>query len=244
MLKAAIEKIQEMSKPVIQVIEGRTFSVNTDGGASEVRPQLDLADTLPLTSLDALVKMIKTETVNMYTGPFYIMIPDHMTVRCFAQPKEELRNLRQVFYEVSATDVPGWEAEAQLGFEAAQIAMRTRFQETPDTTYALKLLSEISNGAKITFSDNGIATSVVTQKGVSLQSNEAIRPIVTLKPYRTFQEVDQPASQFLIRINERGISFIEADGGMWKLAARKTIKSFLEEALATEVESGLVAVAL
>jgi hypothetical protein len=244
MLKAAIEKIQEMSKPVIQVIEGRTFSVNTDGEASEIRPTIDLAHTLSLRSLDALVKMIKTEAVNKYAAPFYIMIPDHMTVRCFAQPKEEIRNIRQVFYEVNATDVPGWEAEAQLGFEAAQIAMRTRFQETPDTTYALKLLSEISNGAKITFSDNGIATSVVTQKGVSLQTNESIRPIVSLKPYRTFQEVDQPASQFLIRINEHGISFIEADGGMWKLAARKTIKEYFDKALENEISNGTVIVAL
>lgn len=244
MLKAAIEKIQEMTKPLIQEIEGRTFSVSTEGGVKEIRPCLDLADTLPLTSLDALVKMIKTEAVSKYGVPLYIMIPNHMTVRCFAQPKEAIRNIRQVFYEVNATDVPGWEEEVKLGFEAAQIAMRTRFQETPDTMYALKLLSEISNGAKITFSDNGIATSVVTQKGVSLQTNEAIRPIVRLKPYRTFQEVDQPASQFLIRINERGISFIEADGGMWKLSARKTIKAYLDEALAVEIEAGTVVVAL
>lgn len=244
MLKAAIEKIQEMSKPLIQEIEGRTFSVSTEGSAKEIRPCLDLADTLPLASLDALVKMIKTEAISKYSAPFYIMVPNHMTVRCFAQPKEAIRNFRQVFYEVNATDVPGWEEEAKLGFEAAQIAMRTRFQETPDTMYALKLLSEISNGAKITFSDNGIATSVVTQKGVSLQTNEAIRPIVSLKPYRTFQEVDQPASQFLIRINERGISFIEADGGMWKLSARKTIKAYLDEALAPEIEAGTVVVAL
>lgn len=244
MLKAAIEKIQELVKPELHEIDGRTFCIGTDGDASELRPKLNIADTLPLCSLDALVKMVKTEAAKKYTGPFYVMIPDHMSVRCFAQPEEKLRNLRQVFYEVSATDVPGWEAEAQLGFEAAQIAMRTRFQETPDTTYALKLLSEISNGAKITFSDNGVATSVVTQKGVSLQSNEAIRPIVTLKPYRTFQEVDQPASQFLIRINERGISFIEADGGMWKLAARKTIKEYFDSAFADEIEAGTVVVAL
>lgn len=122
------------------------------------------------------------------------------------------------------------------------IALRTRFQDTPDTTYALKLLSEITNGAKITFSDNGIATQVVTQKGISLQSNEPIRPIITIKPYQTFQ--DQPASQFLIRINERGISFVEADGGMWKLTARQTIKKYFEEELESEISEDAVIVAL
>lgn len=63
-------------------------------------------------------------------------------------------------------------------------------------------------------------------------------------PYRTFQEVDQPSSQFLIRITERGIKFVEADGGMWKLAARQTIKKHLEEALKDEVDRGTVVIAL
>ena len=84
----------------------------------------------------------------------------------------------------------------------------------------------------------------MTQKGVALQANEAIRPIVRLKPYRTFQEVEQPESPFLIRVSERGISFTEADGGMWKLTARETIKKFLEKRLQQEVSEGSVVIAL
>lgn len=51
-------------------------------------------------------------------------------------------------------------------------------------------------------------------------------------------------STFLIRVSERGISFTEADGGMWKLTARMTIKKYLEEALRSEVEAGEVVIAL
>lgn len=49
---------------------------------------------------------------------------------------------------------------------------------------------------------------------------------------------------FLIRVNERGITFTEADGGMWKLKARQTVKAFLEEQLAEEVASNNVYIAL
>ncbi len=108
----------------------------------------------------------------------------------------------------------------------------------------MKLLSDICCGAKVVYNDNGIATTVTTQKGVALQSNEQIRPIITLKPYRTFQEVEQPESIFLIRVNERGITFTEADGGMWKLKARQTVKAFLEEQLAEEVAGNGVYIAL
>lgn len=244
MLKSAIEKIQDTTKPVLHEIEGRTFIITNQGGTEELRPSLDIAQRLDLTSLDALVKMIQSEALEKYPPPFYIMMPDHLTVDCFLQPNTELRNMRQKLYRAKATDVPGWEPAMTLPFEEAMIALRTRFQATNDTPYALKLLSDISTGAKITFNDNGIATTVVTKKGVDLQTNEAIRPIISLKPYRTFQEIEQPASEFLIRVNDRGISFIEADGGMWKLKARETIKEYFDNALAKEIADGKVIVAL
>ena len=244
MLKAAIEKIQEMTKPMIQNVEGRIFAVSPNA-VQELRPTLDFPHELVLNSLDSLVKLVKTEALPRYGGPLYLTVPDCELVDCFAQPGDASdRYTRLTYYTAHATDVPGWEARTQLSFEEAMIALRTRFQPTPDTEYALKLLSEITTGAKITFNDNGVATSVVTKKGIDLQSNQAIRPIITLKPYRTFQEVEQPASQFLIRVSDRGISFIEADGGMWKLTARETIKAYLEEAFAAEIRDGVVVVAL
>ena len=60
------------------------------------------------------------------------------------------------------------------------------FRITQDAEYALKLLSDITTGSKVTYNDNGIATSVVTKTVVALQTNESIRPIVSLRPYRTF----------------------------------------------------------
>lgn len=243
MLKEFIAHIQETTRPQIVEIDGSNFSIAPGGAAIEIRPTIDHPDTLPLHSLDALVKLVQTEAANMVT-PLYITIPSHLTVRCFGQPDSDARYFRQVYYEAEATDVPGWDGKVQLGFEEAQIALRTRFQETPDTIYAMKLLSDICCGAKVVYNDNGIATTVTTQKGVALQSNEQIRPIITLKPYRTFQEVEQPESIFLIRVNERGITFTEADGGMWKLKARQTVKAFLEEQLAEEVASNNVYIAL
>ena len=243
MLKEFIEHIQKTTQPLIQQVGDSTFAIGSDGSAEEIRPTIDRPDTLPLHSLDALVKLVRTEASKVET-PLYITIPNHMTVRCFGQPQPDARFFRQVYYEAKATDVPGWGESVEMGFEEMQIALRTRFQETADAVYAMKLLSDISTGSKVTFNNSGIATSVTAQKGVALQTNEAIRPIVTLRPYRTFQEVEQPESIFLIRVNERGISFTEADGGMWKLHAREIVKAFLEAKLADLVASDAVYIAL
>lgn len=247
MLKAAIEKIESMAQPqLVTLVDGRMFSVTPDGASHEVDPYIFHPDTLDLTSLDSLVKMIQTKDAENITGMrLYITIPDHMTVSCFTHcARKDERYFRQKLYTVNATDVPGWDSKVQLPFEEMQIALRTRFQETEDSIYAMKLLSEISTGAKVTFNDNGIATTIVSKRGIDLQSNAVIRPIIRLKPYRTFQEVEQPESTFLLRINDHGISFTEADGGMWKLHARETIKAFLENQLSAEVECGDVVIAL
>lgn len=243
MLKEFIEHIQKTTQPQIRTIDNKIFAIAADGSANEIRPAIDHPATLNLHSLDALVKLVRTEAARV-EELLYITVPDHMCVRCFGHPHQEERWYRQTYYEVKATDVPGWGEKVQMSFDEMQIALRTRFQQTQDMPYVQKLLSEISTGAKVTFNDNGVATTIVTKKGIDLQANETIRPIVTLRPYRTFQEVDQPESIFLIRINERGITFVEADGGMWKLKARETVKAFLEEQLAGEINAGVVSIAL
>ena len=226
MLKEFIEHIQKTTQPLITNVNGSTFCVTSEGNIDELLPTIFHPYTLDLNSLDALVTMVRTEASEM-DAPLYIAVPDHMTVRCFGQSKDY-----------------GWDQKVTLGFEEAQIALRTRFQETPDTLYAMKLVSDISLGAKVIYNDNGIATTITTQKGVALQTNEQIRPLVKLRPYRTFQEVEQPESIFLIRVSDRGISFIEADGGMWRLTARETIKKYLEGRLEQEVSEGSVHVVL
>ena len=231
MLKEALQYILDGMRPETQDLCGRAYVI-TPSGAQEVIETPIVPATLQLHSLDSIVKMIRTEAIHLAdanTPALFVNIPSPTNVTC---------------YSAGATDVPGWDAKVTLGFEEAQIALRTRFQETGDSLYAMKLVNDISLGAKVIYNDNGVATTVTTKSGVSLQTNEAIRPIVKLRPYRTFQEVEQPESTFLIRINDRGISFIEADGGMWRLTARNTIKAFLEENLAAEIESGKLVVAL
>lgn len=244
MLKAAIEKIESMSKPCTFEKDGHSYLIDRDGTFAEIMPEIIAPVYKSLTSLDSIVKMVQTEAVNMF-GRIYINIPSHLSVAAFTNLwSAEERFARPTLYVANATDVPGWEEETKLPFERAAVALQTRFQESKDREYTLQLLSQITTGAKITYNDIGVATTIVTQKGVQLQQNSTIRPIVKLRPYRTFQEIEQPEGLFLIRIDERGISFVEADGGMWKLTARNTIKDYLETALETEIKNGQVVIML
>lgn len=243
MLKEFIQHIQQTTQPQITVVGGSTFAVNADGDANEIRPDFDHPDTLSLHSLEALVQMVQTEAANM-AAPLYITIPNHLTVRCFGQPDPDARYFRQVYYEAAATDVPGF----QDGFrdqEKAIIELRSRFAPGEGVDYLLDLLSRISKESGVTTTDNGVSQAVEARQGVALKAMVQVKPRVPLRPFRTFQEVEQPESEFLLRMDEEGnIGLFEADGGMWKLTARQTVKAFLEAKLVDLVTSGAVFIAL
>jgi len=243
MIKEAIEKIEAMVKPTTGEVNGHWYTILSNGSYKEIIPDHELPKTIELNSLDAVITMVKTEAIKQLT-PVLISVPTATRVKVFSPTDDGPLNERITFYEANATDIPGWEPSTKLAFEQAAVALQTRFQDGGDREYCLQLLSNITTGAKVTYNDTGVATTVVTQKGVALQENQKIRPLVKLRPYRTFQEVEQPEGLFLIRIDERGITFTEADGGMWKLTARKTVADYLKDALAAEIEHGDIKVML
>lgn len=247
MLKEAIEKIQEMVRAQVYENKERDSFV-VIGGKGEIvqyTAKRQAPKALALYSLNGLVTFVKNEATNEFETPLFLSVQDHRIVTCYGKPLSyEESYFRPTYYIAEAKESPVNEFELQGTYDEMQVALMTRFQETPDLPYVLKLLSSITTGAKVTFNNNGVATSVVTTKGVALQSNEMVKPIVKLKPYRTFYEVDQPESPFLLRLNEHGARLIPADGGIWKLKARKTIKEYLEDALAEEIKAGIVAVSL
>ena len=62
-----------------------------------------------------------------------------------------------------------------------------------------------------------------------------------LAPRRTFPEVDQPESPFVLLVKQSRegmmpeIALFEADGGLWKLTAIQNIKDYLKAVLEVEV---------
>lgn len=70
-----------------------------------------------------------------------------------------------------------------------------------------------------------------------------VKPRVALRPFRTFLEVEQPVSEFLLRLDDDGnVGLFEADGGMWQQTAKASIAAYFEDKLAQEVKDGKIVV--
>ncbi len=80
---------------------------------------------------------------------------------------------------------------------------------------------------------------VQARAGVALVSDVAVPNPILLCPYRTFRDVPQPSSLFVLRVRSgQGLpeaGLFEADGGAWRLTAIERIKQWLTEQLPAAV---------
>lgn len=113
----------------------------------------------------------------------------------------------------------------------------------PGVDYLLDLLSRMSKDSGVTTRDNGVSQEVEARQGVSLKALVQVKPRVALRPFRTFLEVEQPESEFLLRLDDDGnVGLFEADGGMWQQTAKASITAYFEDKLAEEVKDGKIVV--
>lgn len=123
------------------------------------------------------------------------------------------------------------------------IELRSMFIPNEGTDYLLKLLSRMSSESTVSTNDNGVTQTVEARQGVALNAVVEVKPRVVLRPFRTFLEVEQPESEFLLRVDKnKGIGFFEADGGIWKLEAKRNIAQYFERNLADRVKAGSVVI--
>lgn len=132
--------------------------------------------------------------------------------------------------------VMGMKFGQQYDQESFIVSLQSCFQNNGDREAVAMLASNIVNNQQQEYSDDGITQQAVIKTGITTKQAALVPNPVHLVPYRTFLEVEQPASDFVFRISEgRGgepvFKLVAADGGLWKAEAVDNIKKYLEDAL-------------
>lgn len=239
MIQKALQYLVGLKENKLHEIDGLTYS---DYPVHLIEAPVPRRSGMEFGSLDAIVKMVKTELPE-YDGliglPVFIQVESHKRVKVFT--RTDVQEKRLFPYEAVCNDTDfreGWR-EAQ----AAIIELRSRFLPTDDTEYLLDLISRINVDDGIQSDDNGVSQTVTVKKGVSLKATEQLKPRLTLKPFRTFREVPQPESEFILRLDDNArIGLFEADGGIWKMEAKDNIMQYFSKHLEAEIAAGHVVV--
>ena len=236
MLKDFVNRLMELAAPTTVEVDGSVYSNQELVHIQDKKPMPRCID---LTGLDSVCKMVRNEADHIGLQIF-IQVKDYKSVSVFTSLDSDEDRL--YLYKCLA-DTPAVTTDRFMAYEKAVIELRSLYIPNEGTKYLLQLLSSISNESKVTSSDNGVTQQVEARSGIALNSMVKIDPRVTLQPFRTFIEVEQPASEFLLRINEHGeIGFFPADGGVWKLEATRNVAAYFENELKDLIEAGSVVV--
>lgn len=240
-LKDAIDRIVELAKPyTIKTDDGRRYCTTY---LREVKPEVELPTRYSVDTLAALVKLIRTEGID-HSPRLYVRVDSarRVMVDTTYTHKEYAEFSRLPLYE-AVSDVPDITVNESISQERAIVELQSLYAITEDRDYLLSLLSRIDVNQGVSSVDNGISQEVSVKTGAVLMEQQTVKSIVHLQPYRTFLEVEQPASDFLLRLDKDGRpALYEADGGAWKLEAKRNIAAYLGEQLADLVERGSVVV--
>lgn len=234
------EITEKGAMPTDYEMEGRKYMV-LNGEATEVRERnLVKPAAKSIFTLQGLVDFIKADVDHLFGDPkvrhiVSVLSPERVEI---VSPLCGQDNIRHVIAYCN------YEADRiafchQMTQEDFIVMMQSRFVETDSRALVLKVVGNMSDQQSNTTADDGVTQQLTVKKGVVTNGTVSFKNPTYLQPIRTFTEVEQPESPFVLRVTPGDdekktpttVALHECDGGAWKIQAVRTIGAFLRKAL-------------
>lgn len=238
--RTAVEAMEEIVGRSMKIeVDGKVFARDKNGNFQRVLYEPE-ADSLGIHTLTGLIDFIRANVDKLDFKKHLAVVKSPIEVLLVSALFGENR-VRDLIVSVDVDEkMRTFDFGRYLPIEEFIINLTSLFEETADREKVIKFVSRITGGGTFTLADDGVSQNVEVKNSISgaLTANETAPKIVNLRPFRTFRDIDQPESQFLLRIklvDETqkivGAALFEADGGRWRNTAIKGIQEFLEKNL-------------
>lgn len=132
-----------------------------------------------------------------------------------------------------------------LSLENFIISVQANFVADEHRDELLSFVATVKQDTGVEQQDDGVTQKVTTRSGVSLSRTSKVPNPITLRPFRTFSEVEQPESSFVFRIKaEEGCgvkaALFAADGDAWRHDAILKIRDYFQTHVIAEDDSVIV----
>ena len=125
--------------------------------------------------------------------------------------------------------------------------MQTHFVQDENRDMLIRLIGTVTADQGVTLADDGMTQKVTARNGISLVQEVKVPNPVKLAPFRTFAEVEQPASPFVFRVRRDGdaimAALFAADADAWKNEAIGRIRDFFAMELPDEYKDDVIILA-
>jgi hypothetical protein len=225
------------------VIDGLTYLVSPDGNGGFRVIDLPRPKAMPapvvLGTLAGFAAYVKENRDKLDLGTLATIVRSHSRVELVGPLQGEFQQ-RPVFAAADLHELAGdtgFRFGTYLDPETFVIDVQVRFVPTDTRALMLALVGNLKDESVRQANDDGVTQVVAARAGVVMAREVEVPNPVKLKPFRTFREVEQPESRFVLRV-KRGsegqlptCALYEADGAAWKLEAVSSIATWLREKL-------------
>ena len=234
-----VEKFAEVTaSPQVKDVGGRQRLV-IPSGWSDATPKPPEPAYLKINTLTGLVDYLKANVDGLGLTSCLVHVLDPVTVWVEDRLESEEQAFRRRKYLVATTEMvgKGFPFGQYLDAESFFIGLQSQFVQTRHRDEILKLIASIRESTVKETVDTGVSQQVKTAGGVVLVGMTNVPNPVLLLPYRTFREIGQPESLFVLRLQsgtegeKPKCALFEADGGQWKLTAVQSIARYLRDNL-------------
>ncbi|MFX3635428.1 MAG: hypothetical protein ACE3L7_04015 [Candidatus Pristimantibacillus sp.] len=249
MIREAIEKILSLSKHTAPI---QTVEINemTYTSAELTRISKPLISNIEVHNLSGIIEYLKSDFDAKLPVIIHVISPTEVHV--LTGLNGDLN--RSTLIKATAL-LPRIKFNEYYDLESFNILLQSCFvpgvpfdvenlQVMPnDREIVLKLVGNVKDEQVLSFGDDGISQQVMARSGVATVEPVAVPNPVHLKPFRTFVEIEQPLSAFVLRMQKGPTAALfEADGGSWKVVAISEIKSYIHSQLQNRIEAGEVVI--
>jgi hypothetical protein len=230
-VKRLAEEAADKRQILLADVEGQQYSEHT---LQQIVPELYPPERLPLHTLSGLARYLEANRDKVAPEEVVVHVASPTRVEVLSGIKGA-RNQRYVYAQATAEDCSGEIGSGEwVPPDEMTIALMTLCAETDDRARAIALIGNVSRDESVKLQDDGFTQHVTQKAGVTRVSEHEVENPVVLAPYRTFREVEQPHSPFLLRFSGGGerpvlCALFEADAGLWQLEAVLAIDTKLQE---------------
>lgn len=226
MFEKLIEEIQAAVKPEIIVADGKTFATRP---VHEI-PDVNTAQPLVTRTLQSIVDYL-TSDIDSHTAAMFIHVASPSSVKICGYLNDDRR--REILVE-AIYGTNNFTFGKYYDQETFITALQASFVDTESRREIQRICGGLVDESSVKLTDDGVSQQTAEKRGITTVERVAIKNPFALQPHRTFPEVEQPESAFVLRLHRSHdaaptIALFEADNSEWKLTATNSIKEFLSD---------------
>jgi hypothetical protein len=186
---------------------------------------------IDVTTLAGLIE-VATHLLDRDEPLFGIVISDPTTVYLYGE--EDRHRRRPLLAEANCPPRTRFPLENWMSQEDFVTMAQACFVPSNNLTKMLQVIGTLKAGRVTTYEDDGVTQQVQATAGIERVQLVDVPNPIRLAPYRTFIEIEQPTSEFVLRLRGGGenekpkMGLYEVVDGEWRIDAMNDIKAHLD----------------